>query len=48
MVMRCAHGGSVLYPMAKVNVEVDGCTISVVAAVSDTVPMDVLLRTDVP
>eukprot|EP00731_Ephydatia_muelleri_P002492 Em0001g2492a len=47
-VVRCAHGDSVLYPMAEVNIEVDGCTISAVAAVSDTVPMDVLLGTDVP
>ena len=47
-VVRCAHGDSVLYPMAKVNIEVDGCTISVVAAVSDTLPMDFLLGTDVP
>ena len=47
-VVRCAHGDSVLYPMAEVNIEVDGCTISAVAAVSDTLPMDVLLGTDVP
>lgn len=26
-VVKCAHGDNVLYPMAKVNVEVDGCTI---------------------
>ena len=47
-VVQCAHGDSVLYPMAEVNIEVDGCTISAVAAVSDTLPMDVLLGTDVP
>ena len=48
-VVRCAHGDSVLYPMAEVNIEVDaGCTISAVAAVSDTLPMDVLLGTDIP
>eukprot|EP00731_Ephydatia_muelleri_P003022 Em0001g3022a len=29
-VVRCAHGDSVLYPMAEVNIEVDGCTISAV------------------
>ena len=34
--------------MAEVNIEVDGCTISAGAAVSDTLPMDVLLGTDVP
>ena len=38
-VVRCAHG-TVFYPMAKVNLEVDGCTISTVAAVSDTLPME--------
>ena len=47
-VVRCAHGDSVLNLMAKVNIEVDGCTISVVAAVSDTLPMDFLLGTNVP
>ena len=47
-VVRCAHGDSVLYPMAEVNLEVDGCTIITVAAVSDTLPMDVLLGTGVP
>ena len=47
-VMRCAHADSVLYPMAKVNIEVNGCPISVVAAVSDTLQIDVLLGTDVP
>lgn len=47
-VVRCAHGDSRLYLMAKVNVAVDGCTISIVSAVSDTLPMDVPLGTDVP
>ena len=42
-VVRCAHGDTVMYPMADICVELDGCTIDTVAAVSDTLPMDVLL-----
>ena len=45
--VRCAHGDTVLYPMAEVEMEVDGCTIHTVAAVCNTLPMDVLLGTDV-
>ena len=45
--VRCAHGDTVLYPLAEVVVEVDGCSISTVAAVCGTLPMDVLLGTDV-
>ena len=47
-VVRCAHGDTVMYPMADICVELDGCTIDTVTAVSDTLPMDVLLGTDVP
>ena len=42
-VVRCAHGDTVMYPMADICVELDGCTIDTVVAVSDTLPMDVLL-----
>ena len=45
---RCAHEDTVMYSMADICVELDGCTIDMVAAVSDTLPMDVLLGTDVP
>ena len=45
--IRCAHGDTVLYPMAEVEMEVDGCTIHTLAAVCNTLPMDVLLGTDV-
>ena len=41
------HGDTVLCPMAEVEMEVDGCTIHTVAAVCNTLPMDVLLGTDV-
>ena len=44
-VVRCAHGDTVMYPMADICVELDGYTIDTVAAVSDTLPMDVLLGT---
>eukprot|EP00731_Ephydatia_muelleri_P013583 Em0007g893a len=47
-VVRCAHGDTAMYPMADICVELDGYTIDTVAAVSDTLPMDVLLGTDVP
>ena len=46
--IRCAHGDTVLYPVAKVQVMVDGKAIEVKAAVSKTLPVDVLLGEDVP
>ena len=46
--IRCAHGDTVLYPLADVNMEVDGLPITVEAAVSDTLQAAVLLGTDVP
>ena len=44
--IRCAHGDTVLYPL--VEIKVDGHPISIEAAVSETLPVDVLLGTDVP
>ena len=44
----CAHGDTVVYPLAQVEVQVDSQTIDVEAAVSETLPMAVLLGTDVP
>ena len=46
--IRCAHGDTVLYPLAKVQMEVDGIPIEVEAAVSTTLPVAVLLGQDVP
>ena len=46
--IRCAHGDTVLYPLAKVHLEINGHNIDVEAAVSDSLPMPVLLGTDVP
>ena len=45
--IRCAHGDTVLYPLAMVSITVGGKELEVEAAVSDTLPMDALLGTDV-
>ena len=45
--IRCAHGDTVLYPIAQVDVTVGGQCLEVEAAVSETLPMSVLLGTDV-
>ena len=46
--IRCAHGDTVLYPLAQVQVKIDGYCLEVEAAVSDTLPTSMLLGTDVP
>ena len=46
--IRCAHGDTVLYPLPEIELEVDGQPISTVAAISEMLPVDVLLETDVP
>ena len=46
--IRCAHGDTALYLVAKLEMEVDGLLLSVEAAVSKTLPVPVLLGTDVP
>ena len=43
----CAHGATVLCHLAKVHMEVEGKPIEVEAAVSDRLPVGVLLATDV-
>ena len=48
MAIRCAQGDTVLYPLAEVDLEVESYPIHVEAAISDTIPMPVLLGTDVP
>ena len=45
--IRCAHGDLVLYPTAVVDLEVAGESLTVKVAVSSTLPMSVLLGTDV-
>uniref|UniRef100_A0A1X7T3K8 Integrase catalytic domain-containing protein n=1 Tax=Amphimedon queenslandica TaxID=400682 RepID=A0A1X7T3K8_AMPQE len=46
--IRCAHGDTVLYPLACVDISVGGKHLEVEAAVSNTLPTAVLLGTDVP
>lgn len=46
--LRCAHGDVVLYPLADVDVQVSGITFTIRAAVSQTLPVSMLLGTDVP
>ena len=45
--VHCAHGDVVTYPLAKVELEVEGRVLTVEAAVSDTLPQLVLLGTNV-
>ena len=45
--IRCAHGDTVLYRLADLEMEVDGVYIQVEAAVSETLPVPVLLGRDV-
>ena len=44
----CTHGDTVLYPLAQVEIEIGGQIIEVEAAISETLPMSMLLGTDVP
>ena len=44
----CVHGDIVVYPLAEVQIAVDGVSYSVEAAVSETLPVSVLLGRDVP
>ena len=46
--IRCAHGDTVLYPLAKVHLKVDGQSLNITAAVAERLPVSVLLGTDVP
>ena len=48
VVIRCAHGDEVSYPLTEVQITVDGRTFTVEAGVSHTLPVSVLLGTDVP
>lgn len=48
VMIRCAHGDMVLYPLAEIDMEVDGVLVSADAAVSEALPVPVLSGTDVP
>ena len=46
--IRCAHGDTVMYPLANIEVQLGCVTFMVEAAVSDCLPVSILLGTDVP
>ncbi|KAL5491773.1 hypothetical protein EMCRGX_G017130 [Ephydatia muelleri] len=46
--VQCAHGDTVAYPLAVVELTVDGLPLTVEAALSDTLPTALLLGRDVP
>ena len=46
--VKCVHGDNILYPMADVVVQVEGVELKVKVAVSEELPVSVLLGTDVP
>jgi hypothetical protein len=46
--IQCAHGDTTWYPLAEVELSVEGKKITVEAAVSETLPQSVLLGIDVP
>ena len=48
VIIRCAHGDEVSYPLAQVEIAVGGQVLAVEAGVSRTLPVSVLLGTDVP
>ena len=46
--IRCSHGDIALYPLADICIEIEGIAFKVRAALSQTLPVSVLLGTDVP
>ena len=46
--IRCAHGDTVLYPLAQLELQVDEVPVCVEAAVSELLPVQVLLGANVP
>ena len=46
--IRCTHGDMTLYPLAEIDMELEGLKMKVTAAVSDRLPVSVLLGTDTP
>ena len=46
--IKCAHGDTVRYPLARVNIEIEAAKYCLEVAVSDKIPMSVLLGRDVP
>ena len=48
MKVQCAHGDVVIYPLARVELEVEGRALIVEAAVPNTLPQSILLGTNIP
>ena len=46
--IRCAHGDTVVYPLAEIEIEIGGRSFPVEAAVVEKLPVSVLLGRDVP
>ena len=46
--IRCAHGDTVLYPLATVRISVGNYSVEVEAAASTTLPVSALTGTDIP
>ena len=44
--IRCVHGDTVLYPLADVQLVVEGIPVKVEAAVAESLPVEVILGTD--
>ena len=47
-IIQCAHGDAIAYPLAAIELKIQGKSVFVNAAVSDTFPQSVLVGTDVP
>ena len=47
-IIACAHGDAIAYPLAAIELEIQGKPMLINAAVSDTLPQSVLVGTDVP
>ena len=47
MTIRCAHGDTVLYPVAQLELKVEGLSLCIEVAVSQLLPVPVLLGTNV-
>ena len=47
-IIQCAHGDAIAYPLAEVQLQIQGKSMLVRAAVSDILPQSALVGTDVP
>ena len=45
--IHCVQGDTVLYPVARLNLDVEGVPVAIKAAVAKNLPVSVLLGTDV-